>query len=292
MSKFQIQVGFLSFVFVVLNIILLVAVGVYHFGWQGQTIANFTRVVPLPAAVFQGRIISLSSVYKLEKSYQQLAEKGYGKKRISRKALLEDLIRDQIVFALAKEQNLDVSEVELGRYYRFILKKIGISEEEALLTLEKFLGMSEREFKKKILVPDLLQQKLYVSWLQALKNSQEYRRVLAIQRRLQTGEDFKSVAKNYSEDEESKYLGGDLGFVARDELSPWLADAAFDLETGKISEIVVSGEGYHILQVAVRDQESQPPKIQVRQILIRGFDFQEYLQKASRKFQIWVFEKI
>lgn len=56
------------------------------------------------------------------------------------------------------------------------------------------------------------------------------------------GVDFASLAKEYSEDEKLEYAFG------RGELEKSFEDAAFALETGEVSGIVETREGYHIIK--------------------------------------------
>lgn len=75
--------------------------------------------------------------------------------------------------------------------------------------------------------------------------------------RLQAGEDFAVVAQQMSEDEVTRADGGDLGFFPKGMLSvpSEVEEAAFALQPGRISSIVRSPYGYHIIQVVERQAE-------------------------------------
>jgi peptidyl-prolyl cis-trans isomerase C len=67
-------------------------------------------------------------------------------------------------------------------------------------------------------------------------------------RRVVNGEDFAAVATEVS-DGPNAANGGDLGFFAQDSMVPVLANAAFALDVGEISDIIESQFGFHIVQI-------------------------------------------
>ena len=81
----------------------------------------------------------------------------------------------------------------------------------------------------------------------ALKKAQE------IKARLDAGEDFAELAKEFSDDPGSKDNGGDLGWFGRGRMVPEFEEAAFALEPGEISDPVKSPFGYHIIQLLEKD---------------------------------------
>jgi peptidyl-prolyl cis-trans isomerase C len=82
---------------------------------------------------------------------------------------------------------------------------------------------------------------------QAEKDSAKARAVAA-RERIIAGEDFGDVAREVSEGREASE-GGDLGFFARDSMVPAIANTAFALDVGEISEVVESQFGFHILKL-------------------------------------------
>ena len=62
-------------------------------------------------------------------------------------------------------------------------------------------------------------------------------------------EDFAKLASEVSEDVGSKSQGGDLGTFAKGRMVPEFEKAAFSLEPGKVSDLVQSSFGFHLIRV-------------------------------------------
>lgn len=77
-----------------------------------------------------------------------------------------------------------------------------------------------------------------------------------IKQRIQNGEDFGKLAKEFSEDQGSAANGGDLGWAKRGAMVPEFEAAAMNQDTGKLSDIVESKFGFHLIQtLGKRGQE-------------------------------------
>lgn len=77
---------------------------------------------------------------------------------------------------------------------------------------------------------------------------------------------FETIARIYSEDGNTALRGGEMGFVSRAELEPEFANVAFGLpDTEKVSRIVKTARGYHIMQLI----EKRDDQINVRHIMLR-----------------------
>ncbi|MBN9293146.1 MAG: peptidylprolyl isomerase [Flavobacteriia bacterium] len=78
-----------------------------------------------------------------------------------------------------------------------------------------------------------------------------YNRILAIKKRIEAGEDFEKVARSSdgSEDPSVAYNGGDLGYFTAFQMVYPFEEAAYRTPKGKISNIVKTRYGYHILKV-------------------------------------------
>ena len=105
--------------------------------------------------------------------------------------------------------------------------------------------------------------------------------------KLDAGEDFAELAKEYSIDPGSKENGGELGFFGRGDMVPEFDEAAFSLAAGEISEPVKTDFGYHIIQVEEKKEaieaNYEDNKNEIKDIL---FD-----QKMQSTYGPWLEDK-
>lgn len=102
-------------------------------------------------------------------------------------------------------------------------------------------------------------------------------RLREFKRRVESGENFATLAVLYSEDPGSARNGGEMDYVGRAQLDPAFATEAFNLKVGTVSKVVRSEFGYHIIQLIDRKGE----KIKCRHILIRPKIDPKELDKAK-----------
>ncbi len=89
---------------------------------------------------------------------------------------------------------------------------------------------------------------------QIIKNADQSK-INEAKARLVAGDKFNVTALQYSSDD-SKNSGGELGFVARGELSPKVADALFSLPLNQASDVIQDTDGWYI--VLAQDKKVAP----------------------------------
>lgn len=81
--------------------------------------------------------------------------------------------------------------------------------------------------------------------------------------RIEKGEKFEDLAKQYSLDG-SKDYGGDLGYFTAPEMVPEFSKAAFELKVGELSPPVKTDFGWHIIRLDDRKMGAAQPLDQVK----------------------------
>ncbi len=126
------------------------------------------------------------------------------------------------------------------------------------LTNLQSIGVNEA-YVRGLLKADLLRQRLIDAIGKDMPTSQEQvwaRHILVADKvsadtiygRLQKGEDFSQLAKEFSTDTNSKNSGGDLGWFPKGTMITEFENAAFALKVGEISQPVQTTYGWHIIQ--------------------------------------------
>ncbi len=86
-------------------------------------------------------------------------------------------------------------------------------------------------------------------------------------RRVAAGEDFAALARQYSEDGDSRDSGGDLGYL--DKSTPVIfGDAALKLKAGEVTGPISSKVGFHVIKVTERVAPTQMTLDQVRERIV------------------------
>ena len=101
-----------------------------------------------------------------------------------------------------------------------------------------------------------------------------------LRRRAQAGEDFASLAKEYSDDPATKMIGGMLGEFFLKGLAPPYSNAVESLAAGQVSAPIQSEHGVHLIKVLERVDEKIPSYEELQD------DIRNYLQAQKLKAKL------
>ena len=213
-----------------------------------------------------------------------------------RREVLERLVQDQLLAQQATELKLTVSGDEIDRAIAQIKRDYGLNDAQLRdelskqgLTMSAYRINTKKEILKyrvlniavgsKINVGDSEVQSYYDRHMKsanvqvrashifiAIPEDADNATVLEREKlaksllaRVQKGEDFAKLAREYSEDSGTRNEGGDLGFIGRDILPKPLEELLFSMRVGEVRGPVRADRGFHVIKlVAKRTKEAKP----------------------------------
>jgi peptidyl-prolyl cis-trans isomerase C len=159
-------------------------------------------------------------------------------------------------------QGMKVSEAEIKTRIRqdmiiqeFVDKEIAVNVHVAEGEIRSYYDKNPNFFKQ----PETVRAShILIKIDPRADNSQKNkarREIEKVQERLKKGEDFATLARQFSEGP-SKTKGGDLGFFKRGQMVKPFEEAAFALKPGEVSDIVETQFGYHLIKVFEKKPET------------------------------------
>ncbi len=175
------------------------------------------------------------------------------------KAILQQTMLNKILLDKYKvsdeEGNKKVKEIkkQMGDNFKTYLIQMNVKNEDALKEKLKPQIAFEKAIKASITEKDMKENykpKLKASHILA----KDEKTATDIKNKLNNGEDFSALAKQYSEDPGSKEKGGELPEFGPGEMDPKFEEAAYKLEVGQVSAPIQSSFGYHIIKLTEKKE--------------------------------------
>jgi peptidyl-prolyl cis-trans isomerase D len=181
----------------------------------------------------------------------------------NRSAQLDSQTRDfsYIQYSLAtSKESVEVTPEEKQQYFTenssqfmtqesVVIDYIELNKSEMLSDVEVNDEELEERYES-IKSESLAKREFRAAHILLLEANAESRAVLAdIQSKLSAGEGFEALAEQFSQDDSSKLAGGDLGFASSEVYEPEFADALIGLSKGKVSGVVQTRDGLHLIKL-------------------------------------------
>ncbi len=202
------------------------------------------------------RFMDANNIGNREELSRILKEQGLSIEE-TKKQLLEQELPGQVIQSEVYNR-VSVGDRELEAYYQ---EHLGSFHVEGEVMLREIVLLADNEEKKTELAP----------------------RAEEIWQRASSGEDFAKLALEFS-DAGTKENGGLFGPLKRSDLAERLAEFAFVLPEGGISELMETPYGFHIIKVDSRVDDRVRTPEEVRESLRR--ELRE--QKAQQEFEVFM----
>jgi peptidyl-prolyl cis-trans isomerase C len=209
-----------------------------------------------------------------------------------RKQVLENLIARELFYQESQKKGIKVDQKEIEAQLTALkerfpseaefkngLSTMNLTEADLRFQFERDLAIRkllDDQIGGKIAVSEKESKTYYDSNLESFKKPEQVRashilikvdpgadeakkaeartKIESLQTKLNKGEDFGALAKEYSEGP-SGPKGGDLGFFGRGQMVKPFEETAFTMKPGQVSEMVETKFGYHIIMVTDRTPE-------------------------------------
>lgn len=174
------------------------------------------------------------------------------------------------------QQGLTEKKVQEGVERFLIIQKTILQEVEAHISFEE--GELERYYKEhreQFILPEQVRLRAILVGIKpsadALEWIEGYKQALVLLERLNGGEDFSSLAREFSDDLKTRESGGDMGFVHKGQMKVQaLEDEASQLEIGKVGGPIRTLFGYFIIRLEDRKPERQLSYLEINRDLLQS----------------------
>lgn len=282
--------GPLVFILALIIFLSVFGVGIYKRGWDDKFTQAVSKIVPYPAVLVDYRPVSYASYLnrlKAIKFYQkQFKSVDYnsqeGKQFLKdlKDQVVNQLVEDKIISWQAKKYKLTVTQEELDKEYSKLAEEAG-NEEKMKEVLAKYFDWTVSDFKQE-LRGQMLKQKVEEKVTADEEiNKEAKNKALDLLEKLKKGASFEETAKKYSQDTKASQ-GGDAGWQDKASINPDIANKAFEIKIGQLSDVIKTVNGFYIIKVVERKEN----QVHIQQILIKGKSFGDWLKEQKAKVKI------
>jgi parvulin-like peptidyl-prolyl isomerase len=289
-------------IFVLLSALVL---AIYKFNSENRILATVEKFVPFPAAyIGHAGLISVGEVKEdtnaVKKFYESqdfdqvglridfTTAQGQKRLKIKEKEVIAKLIENKLIENLARAQGITITSSEADDEIEKSSQEFG-NQQKLMSELARLYGWTITDFKNKVVIPELYSQKLSEAYSSNVDFSNEVKKINSLHEQVASKkEDFAKVATENSESESAKN-GGDLGWSTKDQLISEIADQAFSMKAGDISNVIESPLGFHVIKIEEIKSENGQDLIHLRQIFVKKTTFGDWLTEQMKSAKIFIF---
>ncbi len=234
----------------------------------------------MPAMMVGNKFISVNHVRKNTEIARKLEP------NIASDEATDQLIKVYKQFQLLSSLKVKVNYQTVEDELNYLIVDNGQAYQQLL---DSYFGGDEDMFKEMVVLPQVYNRLLAVKYNSDFgKNKSAYDKSQNILAQLGQGKSFDELAKSESADSVSGSLGGDLGFLMKNQILPELWPAVQNSPVGEVKkQVVVSRLGYHILYPVETADQNGEKTWHIKHILIETQGFESWLNQELEKIRVW-----
>lgn len=277
-NLFKSQINFWKrVVLAILAVFVLVGgIGISYF-WVGNHISTVgfvwkkvASVLPIPVAKVGAESVNMDLVNAAEK--------------LSAVRPMEFAVRQTAITALGKTHLNPLTNSDIQAKKQSLIESWGISEKKFENELKE-KDVSQNQFENLFIIPDLYKEKL------ALSLNTANTEVLEVKNALEADLNFEQLAEKYSHDAATAPLGGDMGFVAKNEVYISIWEQSQNLKDGKVAGPINTPDGFVFVKRAEKQEASadNPERMHLKVILIETVGFENWLEEQINNLSVKIY---
>ncbi|CAM3809251.1 peptidylprolyl isomerase PrsA [Bacillus paramycoides] len=216
-----------------------------------------------------------------EKELSKELKQTYGKSTLYQMMLNKALLDKYKVSDEEAKKQVEAAKNQMGDNFKMALEQAGLKNEDELKERMKPEIALEKAIKATVTdkdVKDNHKPEMKVSHILV----KDEKTAKEIKEKLNNGEDFAALAKQYSEDPGSKEQGGEIAGFAPGQTVKEFEEAAYKLDAGQVSDPVKTSYGYHIIKVT--DKKELKPFDEVKDKIRKDLE-QQRIQDTTGKWK-------
>ncbi|WP_173917016.1 peptidylprolyl isomerase [Halobacillus sp. Marseille-Q1614] len=228
-----------------------------------------------------------------EEFYQEL-KKSSGEQVLQQLVIAEVLKANYEVSDEAVEEEFNNLKEQYGDQFDTVLEQSPYEDEEDFKESIRLSLLQEQAAAEEVDISEEKMKQYYERMKTEIKAShilvEDEETANEVKEKLNNGESFEDLAKEYSSDGTAEN-GGDLGFFGPGQMDQAFEEAAYSLEVDEVSDPVQSQFGYHIIKVTdkreAEDVESyEDSKAEIKRTLVsQNIDQQQLQEKINQLIQ-------
>ncbi|HDR4559400.1 peptidylprolyl isomerase [Bacillus cereus] len=216
-----------------------------------------------------------------EKELSKELHEKYGESTLYQMMLSKALLDKYKVSDEEAQKKVEEAKDKMGDNFKSTLEQLGLKNEDELKEKMKPEIAFEKAIKETVTEKDVKENykpEMKVSHI-LVKDEKTAKEV---KEKVNNGEDFAALAKQYSEDTGSKEQGGEIPGFAPGQTVKEFEEAAYKLDAGQVSEPIKTTYGYHIIKAT--DKKELKPFDEVKGEIRKDLEEQR-LQDTTGKWK-------